>query len=113
MILTGTTFEDTTFSIAAATSITINANAGNDGIEIDSIASNYSGALVVNGSAGSDRLIVDLSAGAYLTEGGLTYNGGVGLTDTLTIRNAGAAYDTTLLHPLDKIEPSPHPPIAA
>ncbi|TXT21852.1 MAG: frpC [Planctomycetota bacterium] len=103
MILTGSTFESTTFSIAAATSITINANAGNDTIEIDSIAANYAGSLIVNGGAGSDRLIVDLTAGAYLTEGGLTYNGGVGPTDSLIVRDAGDSYETTLVHPLDKI----------
>lgn len=99
MILTGTTFEDTTFSIAAATSITINANAGNDVIEIDSIAANYSGSLIVNGGAGSDRLIVDFADGTSLFEGGLTYNGGVGPKDTLLVRNVGDKFDSLTYRP--------------
>lgn len=99
MLLSGSTFEDTSFSIAAATSITINANAGNDIIEIDSVAANYTGSLIVNGGAGSDRLIVDLAGGTSLISGGLTYNGGVGSKDILILRNPGSKFDALTYRP--------------
>ena len=85
MRLTGSTFETTDFSIAAATSITINANAGNDRVTIQSVDAGYSGQVIVNGGAGNDVLAATTSGIPVML------NGGAG-NDTLT----GSANNDTL-----------------
>ena len=77
MRLTGSTFETTDFSIAFATSITINANAGNDRVTIQNLDTTYTGAVIVNGGVGND--ILDASNSTHA----VTLLGGVG-NDTLT-----------------------------
>ena len=76
MRLTGSTFETTDFSIAAATSITINANLGNDRVTIQNLDTTYTGAVIINGGAGNDSIDTS-SVGANVT-----LLGGVG-NDTL------------------------------
>ncbi len=102
MMLSGNTFETTTISLAAATSLTINANSGNDLIRVVSVPSSYRGSLTINGGDGNDTLnssavdfAVTLSGGNgndRLTSGGKAdfLEGDEG-ADTL---NSGAGNDT-------------------
>ena len=102
MRLTGSTFETTDFSIAAATSITINANAGNDRITIQGVDASYSGQLIVNGGAGNDVLTATASAISVMLIGDAGNDTLTGSThdDTLTgglgndVLNGGSGIDT-------------------
>ena len=94
MQLAGTTFETTTFSIAAATSLTINGGLGNDTIRVDSIASNYTGVLNIIGGLGSDQLIVDFAGGTNRYSGGINYDGTPGPADAIILRNTGSKFDS-------------------
>lgn len=85
MRLTGSTFETTDFSIGAATSITINGNAGNDRVTIQSVDAGYTGELIVDGGAGNDVLTATASTIP------VDLRGGAG-NDTLT----GSVHDDTL-----------------
>ena len=99
MLLAGTTFEDTTFSIAAATSITINANKGNDVIQINSIALNYTGSLAVNGNEGGDRLIVNCETSNPIPLGGLSFDGQIGQGDLLFLKKVSDAFESLTYRP--------------
>ena len=94
MKLSSTTFETTTFSIAAATSLTINGGLGNDVIRVDSIAANYTGVLNIIGGLGSDQLIVDFAGGTSRYTGGINYDGTPGPADAIILRNTGAKFDS-------------------
>ena len=94
MKLSGTTFETTTFSIAAATSLTINGGLGNDVIRVDSIAANYTGVLNIIGGLGSDQLIVDFAGGTNRYSGGINIDGTPGPADAVILRNTGAKFDS-------------------
>ncbi len=104
MRLTASTFETIDFSIAAATSITINGNAGNDRITIQSIDAGYTGSVIINGGSGDDVIIASGSTVSTILRGDVgndtitgssqsdTLSGGVG-KDSL---NGGAGIDTVV-----------------
>ncbi len=102
MRLTGSTFETTDFSIAAATSITINANSGNDRVTIQGVDAGYSGQVIVNGGAGNDVLTATASNIPVMLIGDAGNDTLTGSTqdDTLTgglgndVLNGGAGIDT-------------------
>ena len=102
MQLTGSTFETTDFSIAAATSITINANAGNDRITIQSIDANFAGVVIINGGAGNDVIIASSSTVSTILRGdaGNDTLTGSDFSDTLSgglgsdLLNGGGGIDT-------------------
>ena len=94
MKLSSASFETTTFSIAAATSLTINGGLGNDTIRVDSIAANYTGVLNIIGGLGSDQLIVDFAGGTNRYSGGINFDGTPGPADAIILRNTGAKFDS-------------------
>ncbi|MFM9962616.1 MAG: DUF4394 domain-containing protein [Planctomycetaceae bacterium] len=102
--LIGSTFEMTDFLIADAATLTINGNAGNDQITVQSLDAAFAGTMFLNGGAGKDVLNASLStrpvflrgeAGNDTLLGGTqadTLTGGVG-NDSL---NGGAEIDTVV-----------------
>jgi len=82
MLLAGSTFENTTFSVAAATTLTINGSSGNDSITVSSVDTTLGGTIILNGGSGNDTL-----TGSAL---GDQLNGGAGLD----VLNGGAGADT-------------------
>jgi Ca2+-binding RTX toxin-like protein len=56
--------------------------------------------IIVNTNTKVDVLTVDFTSGNPIPEGGMTYDGGGDVGDTLIIKNAGLAFTTTILHPL-------------
>ncbi len=68
---------------------------GNLEVEIDSIVVfdsplSYVSAMTINGENGDDALTVDFTNGDPIPSGGLTFNGGAGATDTMTLTNGSA-----------------------
>jgi Ca2+-binding RTX toxin-like protein len=56
--------------------------------------------IIVNTNTKVDVLTVDFTSGNPIPAGGMTYDGGGDVGDTLIIKNAGLAFTTTILHPL-------------
>lgn len=93
MELTGSTFENTTFSAFGATSISVNGNTGNDSITVGGVDGLFGGTIVLSGGDGDDTLVG--SSGSDVLNGGAgaddisggdlndSINGGTG-DDTLT-----------------------------
>ena len=91
--LAGSTFEDTDFSVGAATAITINTNAGDDRVTIRSLDSSHSGRLIVKGGLGNDSLNAATAGRGIklLGEAGFDTLTGSAFADSL---NGGADHDT-------------------
>jgi autotransporter-associated beta strand protein len=98
------------FAIAGALTVTgDDSGVANDNIEIRNIATNtdfmevlvngqrqyaglleaLSGGVTINGLGGSDNLTVDFTSGFPTPTGSLTYNGGGGTSDSLTLTGGG------------------------
>lgn len=56
MELTGSTFENTTFSALGASRLTVNGNTGNDSITVGGVDSLFGGTITLNGLDGNDTL---------------------------------------------------------
>ena len=58
--------------------------------------------LIINTGARSDVLTIDFSGGNPIPAGGLTYNGGVGPTDSLVLKHVNAYFDGLKYRPTTK-----------
>lgn len=99
--LTGSTFEDVTFSVSAATSITINGGTDADDIDINGLDSAFTrtDALFLNGNAGADTFDIDVIVFPATIDGGADADNldvsGTAESVTLTVGDTDG-YDLTL-----------------
>ena len=85
------------FDITGTTSVTVNGGSANDSITIKELSDTFGGAIVADPNAGSDTLILTFDTGDDpIPTGGLTYDGGVGDTDTIVLN--GSAPQTTVTY---------------
>ncbi len=79
---TASTSPDVNFDISGTTSVTVNAGADNDVLDVEQIDSAYTGSVAINGDDDDDELELHFGSGDPIPAGGFTYDGGSAGSDS-------------------------------